>query len=129
VRLLADESVDGPVVAALRDAGHDVMYVAEASAGLGDDDVLDLANSHGRLLLTADRDFGTLVCWQRRSTLGVVLMRLAGLTQEQRARLVVSVFEYYGHGLLGAFTVISRHAVRIRRPMPGPQGGPLCCTS
>ena len=37
--ILADESVDGEVVGALRADGHDVIYVAELSPGVSDEEV------------------------------------------------------------------------------------------
>ena len=43
MKILADESVDAPVVEALRDAGHDVEFVLEISPGIPDTDVLQLA--------------------------------------------------------------------------------------
>ena len=43
MRILANENVPGPVVTALRDAGHDVLWVKEDMAGAVDHDVLALA--------------------------------------------------------------------------------------
>jgi predicted nuclease of predicted toxin-antitoxin system len=57
LRILADESVEGEVVARLRGEGHDVAYIPEASAGIRDDEVLVRANTEGRVLLTEDKDF------------------------------------------------------------------------
>jgi len=65
VRLLADEGVEVQVVARLRSDGHDVEYVAELTPGITDDDVLDRANSAGRLLATVDKDFGEKVVRNR----------------------------------------------------------------
>jgi len=61
---LADESVDQSIVAGLRQEGHDVVYVAELSPSISDDEVLREANDRGALLLTADKDFGELVVRQ-----------------------------------------------------------------
>ena len=44
MNLLADESVDGPIVERLRQAGHRVWYVAEMQPGISDDAVLDWVN-------------------------------------------------------------------------------------
>ena len=43
MKLLCDEGVERQVVEALRVSGHDVMYVAEMSPGISDDDVLQRA--------------------------------------------------------------------------------------
>ncbi len=45
MKLLADESVDRPIVERLRDDGHEVVYVAELSPSIGDDEVLQKANA------------------------------------------------------------------------------------
>ena len=42
MRILANENVPGPVVAALRAAGHDVLCVKESMSGAKDHDVLAL---------------------------------------------------------------------------------------
>lgn len=52
MKLLADESVDRPVVERLRQEGHDVVYVAELSPSIPDDEVLQQANDQGALLRT-----------------------------------------------------------------------------
>jgi len=114
MNLLADESVDGPIVESLRRAGHRVWYVAEMEPGTPDDMVLDLANREGSLLLTADKDFGELVYRQHRLMPGVVLVRLAGLSPTEKAGVVASVVDEHAAELPQAFTVITRNAVRIR---------------
>jgi hypothetical protein len=52
VRWLADECIAASLVAYLRADGHDVLYVAEAAAGLSDADVIALASREIRLLPT-----------------------------------------------------------------------------
>jgi hypothetical protein len=43
------------------------------------------------------------------------LLRLAGLTNLEKADLVVQVVQQHGSELVGAFTVISPRNLRIRR--------------
>ncbi len=66
MNLLADESVDQPIVERLRSDGFSVISITEQSPGIPDDAVLDLANDADALLLTADKDFGELVYRQGR---------------------------------------------------------------
>lgn len=80
MNFLADESVDRQIVERLRQDGHQVWYVAEMEPGISDENVLDLANKEGYLLITADKDFGELVFLQRRLMSGVTLIRLTGLS-------------------------------------------------
>lgn len=60
MKLLADENLDLTVVARLREAGHQVIAVAEMEPGISDDVVLDRANAEAAMLLTEDKDFGEL---------------------------------------------------------------------
>jgi predicted nuclease of predicted toxin-antitoxin system len=115
VNLVADEGVDGPVVQRLRNDGHDVIYVAELSPGVTDDDVLRHANDRDALLVTADKDFGELVFRQRLVHSGVLLLRLAGLTNATKAGIVAEIFRERGAELRGTFSVISPGQIRIRR--------------
>lgn len=114
MNLVADESVDGPIVYRLREDGHLVWYVAEMSPGIADDDVLAIANRERCLLLTADRDFGELMFRQHRLSLGVVLVRLAGLPSARKADIVAAVIRQHGAELDAAFTVVSPGQTRIR---------------
>src|SRR5512138_785457 len=60
VRFLADENLDFAVVRSLRAAGHDVRALAEETHRTVDADVIALAASESRILLTEDKDFGWL---------------------------------------------------------------------
>lgn len=114
MKLLADESVDRPVVDRLRQEGHDVVYIAEVSPSVTDDEVLQQANNFGALLLTADKDFGELVFRQGRLHTGVALLRLAGLSPSVKALIVAQAFQEHAHELPGAFSVVLPSSVRIR---------------
>ncbi len=115
MNVVADEDVDSAVVHRLRDDGHEVIYVAELSPSVTDDDVLGQANGRGALLITADKDFGELVFRRRLVHSGVLLLRLAGLTNPTKAEIVAEVCRERGAELLGAFSVVSPGQIRIRR--------------
>ncbi|MGB9662136.1 MAG: DUF5615 family PIN-like protein [Moorellaceae bacterium] len=118
MKFLADENVDREIVVELRKRGHQVTYVAEMDPGVSDDALLDLANKEKAILITADKDFGEIVFRQQRATEGVVLVRLSGLQQEVKARLVALTIEKYLMRITGAFTVITRNHIRIRKIKP-----------
>jgi predicted nuclease of predicted toxin-antitoxin system len=106
VNLLADENVDRAVVERLRQDGHDVAYVVELFPSIPDEDVLRQANDRNALLVTADRDFGELVFRQRRLHRGVVLLRLAGLSNATKAEIVAEVCRDRASEMFQAFSVI-----------------------
>jgi predicted nuclease of predicted toxin-antitoxin system len=114
MNLVADESVDQPVVDWLREDSHHVLAVAEMQPSIPDEAVLTMANQQAALLLTADKDFGELVFRQRRVSTGVLLIRLAGLSPATKAMLVSAVVREHATALAQAFTVVSPGMVRIR---------------
>lgn len=77
MRLLANENLPGPVVAALRKLGHDVDWIKESMPGAGDSAILALAQREDRVVVTCDTDFGELAFRSRLpAESGVVLIRL-----------------------------------------------------
>lgn len=117
MKLLADENIARQIIERLRRDGNTVLSIAETASGSADDDVLDLANQQGAILLTDDKDFGDLVMFQRRPSQGIILVRLEGLSPADRAELVADVLRVHADELAGGFTVIKRQTVRTR-PLP-----------
>jgi predicted nuclease of predicted toxin-antitoxin system len=107
--------VDRQIVERLRQDDHLVLYVAEMQRGIPDDAVLASANEAGALLITTDKDFGELVFRRGLLSSGVILVRLAGLSAEQKAETVAAVARQHGAEFSGGLTVISPGTVRIRR--------------
>jgi predicted nuclease of predicted toxin-antitoxin system len=60
-RLLLNENFPQPSVNRLREAGWDVLAIAEAHASIDDPAVMRLARETSRWLITFDRDYGELV--------------------------------------------------------------------
>ena len=114
MNLVADENMEQEVVDRLRADGHELIYVAELSPSITDDEVLDEANARSALLLTGDKDFGELVDRVGRIHGGVVLTRLAGVSPASKAVIVSGLFREHSQALIGAFCVISPGGVRIR---------------
>jgi predicted nuclease of predicted toxin-antitoxin system len=114
LKFVADESVDYQIVSLLRQGGHEVLYIAESQAGASDDSVLAQANLGKAVLLTSDKDFGDLVFRQRLISSGVVLLRIAGLSQERKAEIVVDAIRKHGPEMPEGFTVLTPTTIRIR---------------
>jgi len=77
VRFLADENLPHDVLTALREQGHDGIWVAEAAPGMRDRDVLAMAVREERVFLTMDKDFGELAFAQGLpAACGVILFRI-----------------------------------------------------
>jgi len=115
MNFLADEGVDKSIVDALKQEKHKVWYIAEISPGISDTDVLNIANEHQAILITADKDFGDLVFRQKRSNNGIILIRIEGLSQTEKSTLIINTVSVHAQELYHAFTVVTPKLVRIRK--------------
>jgi predicted nuclease of predicted toxin-antitoxin system len=120
MNFVADESCAGPVIRALREAGHNVVAIAEVARGATDEEVLDRALKEKRVLITEDRDFGELVYARGRPSTGVILVRFQSRARRGKPATVVAAVTKLGARLQGAFTVIEPGRVRVGgRPKSG----------
>jgi predicted nuclease of predicted toxin-antitoxin system len=117
MRLLANENIPGPVVRALRQLGHDVLWIKESGPGTEDSVALALAQSEQRVVVTADTDFGELAFKSGLSAVcGVVLIRIDWSDPDHDNQLVVSAITSRD-AWTGVFAVVERDRIRIR-PLP-----------
>jgi predicted nuclease of predicted toxin-antitoxin system len=87
--ILADENFPRRVVEYLRLANHDVVWAGNDFPGSNDKDVLERAETDGRILFTLDRDFWRIAI-QRRERMtkgGVVLIRVHPATADNVKKL------------------------------------------
>jgi predicted nuclease of predicted toxin-antitoxin system len=107
------------VVERLRANGHDVALVAGTFSGISDPEVLKLAETDARILITEDRDFGDLVVRQRLNVGGVILLELDRLSNDAEADRVAEVVAVHVDRLANNLIVIEPARVRVR-PLPSP---------
>ena len=117
MKLLADECVAGSTVRALRQAGFDLVWIAEASPSITDQEVLSLAYASKRMVLTEDKDFGELTIRFGHQCHGLVLLTLTDLPATERAARTIAALDALGDKLIGHFVVIEQRRIR-RRPLP-----------
>lgn len=115
MRFLADESCDFAVVTALRDAGHDVVAIAETAPGPEDEVVLAQAQSESRVLLTEDKDFGLLAYAGGLRTAGVVLIRFPGHARSSVGSAVLDAVSQFGDRLSKGFVVVEPGRARLSK--------------
>ena len=61
MKFLADAHISVEMVAMIRDLGHDCLAASAIPPRMQDIDVLRMAAGDGRVMVTADKDFGELV--------------------------------------------------------------------
>jgi predicted nuclease of predicted toxin-antitoxin system len=117
MRLLANENFPRDAVDALRENGHDVVWIREDARGSRDEQVLALAQEEKRILVTFDKDFGELAFHAKLpSTLGIVLFRIVPRSSQHIAQVAVQALDsrndWEGH-----FSVIEDQRIRMT-PLP-----------
>jgi predicted nuclease of predicted toxin-antitoxin system len=114
MRFLANENFPLDAVEALRQNGHDVIWIRTESPGISDPEVLSRAQAEDRILLTFDKDFGELAFRTKLPAgKGIILFRIAAPSGTVVARKVVAVIalrdDWDGH-----FSVIEDDKIRMR---------------
>ena len=118
MRLLIDEDIPRGMAEALRRLGHDVVHVRADAPGSTDEQVLARAMAEGRVLVTADKDFGDLAFGAGRAAgSGVILLRLCGSIATWAAALAAAGER---DDWTGVFAVVTEGGVCAR---PLPRGG------
>jgi predicted nuclease of predicted toxin-antitoxin system len=117
MRVLLDTCVWHGVRDALIEAGHDVTWCGDWEFDPGDEVILARAAEQDRILVTLDKDFGTMAVHQGRPHAGI--LRLANLTTRQQIAVCVYVLETHGDDLrAGGIVTAESDRVRLRRRHP-----------
>lgn len=115
---LADESVDFRIIDYLKNQGFSIETILNLSPSLPDEKVLSTANEMGAILLTEDKDFGQLTYRLKKKNHGIILIRLGGVSIDQKNIMIHSVLNS-NNDLANNFTVISKDNIRMRKiPKP-----------
>jgi len=117
VRLCANENLPEACILALRQAGHDVLWIRETAPGSSDTTVLSRAQAEQRLLITFDKDFGDLVFHRGLAVShGIILCRLLQPSADILARRIVAILASRTDWP-GQYSVVEEHSIRMR-PLP-----------
>jgi len=111
--ILADESVDFPIITLLRNSGFKVYSIIENNQGINDLEVLEFAKQIDCILLTGDKDFGEIAFRQNNYCKGIILYRLHGIENIEKAKIVCEVIQKYKNQLIDKFIVITKQRIRI----------------
>ncbi len=115
MRLCANENIPEDCVVALRQAGHDLLWIREHAPGIPDLQVLEIARAEERLLITFDKGFGDLVFNRgAKSSKGIVLFRIsqpsAAVVAQQVTQILGSRNDWEGH-----HSTVDDSTIRMKR--------------
>jgi predicted nuclease of predicted toxin-antitoxin system len=117
LKFLANENFPLIAVQALREQGHDVLWVLTEYPGISDQEVLLRAHSDNRILLTFDKDFGELAFrTDLPASCGIILFRTSPRSPSFVASLAVAALSSRSDWQ-GYFSVIEESRIRMT-PLP-----------
>lgn len=117
MRLLVDANLSPQLVSPLRQSDHDVVHVADIDKlTASDTEILQIAETEQRVVITADTDFPMMLALRRASSPSVVLLRgVSELTPDDHAGLIASNLSSVATALeAGAIVTITPSRVRVR---------------
>jgi len=115
--LLANENFPMPSVAVLREAEYDVLAITETHRSMSDLDVLSVAVSENRWIVTFDRDYGELIFAKNLpSPPALLYIRLRSYRPEEPGQMLIDLLRE-ASSLGGQFVVIQEDSLR-KRPLP-----------
>jgi predicted nuclease of predicted toxin-antitoxin system len=118
VKLLIDENLPPRLSVLLSEAGHDAAHVRDLdAAGASDAQLIDLALTDGRTIVSADTDFGALLAATGATAPSVILVReVVDLHPPELAELLITCIEQLEALLTaGAMVALTRTGARVRR--------------
>jgi len=99
----------------LKTQGYDSKSVRDIDTRMTDEDIIRLAASEYRMVITMDKDFGELVYHSDREHCGVLLLRMENATGREKLEAVCYILSNYSDKIKGNFCVYQNHRFRIRK--------------
>jgi predicted nuclease of predicted toxin-antitoxin system len=112
MKLLADAHISRQLTGYLSGLGHDVLHVATLSPRMSDSAILKRAAMEGRIVITADKDFGELCFRRLLPCAGVVLLRLNAPSETGRFNAFMRLWPLIEPKAVGHFHVVTDSTVR-----------------
>lgn len=115
MKLLVDVCSGRKLAARLQQAGHDVDFAGNWPETAEDAKILKAAQAQQRIVITRDKDFGTLAIRDKLPHCGIV--RLVELAPDRELGLCLLVLGgHAAHLARGALITVEAHRIRVREP-------------
>lgn len=111
---LVDVGVGRAVEDLLRSLGYDIKAVRDINPSAKDCDILAIAVSESRMVITMDKDFGELVHKLSKQHTGVLILRMEDARGAEKAEVVKDILAKFNAEIIGKFCVYQDSRLRVR---------------
>ena len=115
LKFLVDVGVGKKVEEWLKENGYDVKTVRSIDPKVKDTEILKIAISESRMVITMDKDFGELVYKSGKSHAGVLILRIGDANGNEKAELIRKILHEYEDKMKNRFCVFQDGRLRISR--------------
>jgi predicted nuclease of predicted toxin-antitoxin system len=115
LKFLVDVGVSRKVEIYLVEHDYDVKSVSILNARMSDQEIIRLAVTENRIVITMDKDFGELVYHYSERHCGVLLLRLENATGVEKITVIAHILDHYAQYLPNHFCVFQRGKLRVRK--------------
>ncbi len=114
MKFLVDVGVGKSIERWLQNKKYDTKSVRDINSKASDKEILNLAKSENRMIITMDKDFGELVYHSGLSHSGVLLLRLEDAKANEKIQVIDTILQKYLDKLEEHFCVFQDGKLRIR---------------
>ena len=115
IRFIVDMGVSKKVEDWLSKNDYDIKAIRDINPRMRDIDVLRLAVTEKRMVITMDKDFGELVFNSGLNHYGVLLLRLEDANSDKKVKTIQEILEKHEDKLQNNFCVYQNEKLRIRK--------------
>ena len=118
ISILADESVAGPIIDDIANSEFDIESIVNINPGITDEEVLGLARTSNKILITEDKDFGEWVFAHKMTDVTIIFLRYDKADLNTIFRSVLSVLrkiKAHSKPTEKEFITINKNKVRFRK--------------
>jgi len=115
LRFLVDVGVGKGIEKYLRREGYNTKAVRDIDLRMEDEEIIRIAVTENRMVITMDKDFGGLVYHSSMEHSGVLLLRLEDATGSEKLQVVKHIMKNYSDRIKNCFCVFQNDKFRIRK--------------
>lgn len=112
MKFLIDECVSRSIFNFLKDS-FDTKHVQDIMPAASDDEVLHIALTESRIVITRDKDFGDMVFRDKKQHVGVILLRLQIKHPVNQVAVLKRVIDEHLFDIAGNFIIATDASIKV----------------